>query len=174
MDAPLGLESGTVRVAPYDDRWPKLFRVEAVRIAAALSPLTVQLEHTGSTAVPGLAAKPVLDILAGYEDATLLDSLVAGFQAAGYDHRGPQGIPERQFFRRGQPRSYHVHLTAIDSQFWRDHLAFRDCLRADPVLRAAYGALKVELAGRHPSDREAYIEGKSAFVRAALDRADGR
>ena len=85
-------------------------------------------------------------------------------------HRGEQGIPGREFFRRGNSRSYHLHLTAIDSIFWRDHLAFRDCLRADDVLREAYAALKSELAARFPRDREAYIDGKGSFVNEVLAR----
>ena len=79
-------------------------------------------------------------------------------------HRGEQGIPGREFFRRGNPRAYHLHLTAIDSTFWRDHLAFRDRLRADNSLRDAYAALKRDLAARFPRDREAYIEAKGPFV----------
>lgn len=171
MTSPLGLASGTVVVVPYDPEWPDLFLREAARLTTSIAPLVLALEHSGSTAVPGLAAKPVLDILAGYRESVLLSSLVAALETAGYDHRGPQGIPEREFFRRGQPRSYHVHLTRIGSTFWKEHLAFRDRMRADPQLRDAYGALKLRLAGEHPRDREAYINGKTAFVRAALAHA---
>jgi GrpB-like predicted nucleotidyltransferase (UPF0157 family) len=89
-------------------------------------------------------------------------------KAAGYVHRGEQGIPGREFFRRGIPRSYHLHLTAIDSAFWRDHLTFRDRLRADEDLRDAYAALKRELAARYPRDREAYIAAKEPFVKEVL------
>ena len=172
MDSSLGLESGVVRVVPYDPQWPALFRAESSRIGLALVPLSLELDHTGSTAVPGLAAKPVLDILAGYVDASLLPDLIAGLQSAGYEHRGNQGIPERQFFRRGHPRSYHVHLTQVGSQFWRDHQMFRDRLREHAALRQAYAALKRELAARHPRDREAYIEGKGSFVRDVLSRGE--
>ena len=168
MDASLGLESGTVRLVPYDERWPGLFQAEAARIVATLAPLELVVEHTGSTAVPGLTAKPVLDILAGYKDPAILLALITGLQRAGYLHRGPQGIPDREFFRRGNPRSYHLHLTQVGSQFWSNHLSFRDHLRTDSALRDSYAALKLQLAARHPNDREAYIEGKSEFVRAVL------
>jgi GrpB-like predicted nucleotidyltransferase (UPF0157 family) len=169
----LGLESGTVQVVPYDAEWPKLFRSESSRIAEAIKPLELRLEHTGSTAVPGLAAKPVLDILAGYTDPDQLAQLVSALQRAGYVHRGPQGIPEREFFRRGEPRAYHVHLTLIGSRFWRDHLVFRDRLREDPSVRDAYAALKLRLAAEHPRDREAYIAGKTGFVRGVLGATSG-
>jgi GrpB-like predicted nucleotidyltransferase (UPF0157 family) len=86
-------------------------------------------------------------------------------------HRGEQGIPGREFFRRGNPRSYHLHLAAIDSAFWRDHLTFRNRLRADESLRDAYAALKRDLAARFPRDREAYIDAKAPFVKEILRTA---
>lgn len=168
MTSPLGLEAGTVVVVPYDAAWPQLFVEESARISAAIAPLALRLEHTGSTAVPGLAAKPVLDILAGYDDPAQRMRLVRALVDAGYDHRGPQGVPEREFFRRGTPRSYHVHMVVTGGIFWREHQTFRDALRADPALRDEYAALKYDLMRRHPTDRESYIEGKTSFVRTAL------
>jgi GrpB-like predicted nucleotidyltransferase (UPF0157 family) len=167
---PLGLESGTVLVVPWDARWPILYQQEEARIAAGLRPLALSLEHVGSTAVPGLAAKPVIDILAGYRSREELPGIIAALRGAGYEHRGENGIPGREFFRRGMPRSWHIHLVAADSGFWRDHLAFRDRLRADPALRDAYGELKRSLAARYPRNRTAYIDGKTAFVLAAIGR----
>lgn len=106
----LGLESGTVRLASYDPAWPGLFAAEAARIAGTSAPLSIRLEHVGSTSVPGLAAKPILDILAGRPAGEPLAPYVAAVVRAGYEHRGEQGIPGREFFRRGTPRAYHVHL----------------------------------------------------------------
>jgi GrpB-like predicted nucleotidyltransferase (UPF0157 family) len=170
MNQPLGLESGIVRVVPYDPRWPDLFQAELQRLRTALLPLVATIEHIGSTAVPGLAAKPVLDILAGYDDPELLQQYIMRFEAAGYEHRGEQGIPGREFFRRGNPRSYHVHLTRLGNTIWRQHLGFRDLLRSDPALRDAYADLKRQLAAQFPTNREAYIEGKAGFIQTALKR----
>ncbi|MFL5565296.1 MAG: GrpB family protein [Gemmatimonadaceae bacterium] len=166
----LGLESGIVRLVPYDPAWPTLFAAESERLQKlfAAAGLIVTLEHMGSTAVPGLAAKPILDILGGYHERTGLAKCIDVLIAAGYVHRGEQGIPGREFFRRGDPRSYHLHLTAIDSAFWRDHLTFRNRLRADEASRDAYAALKHDLAARFPRDREAYIEAKGPFVNEIL------
>ena len=86
-------------------------------------------------------------------------------------HRGEQGIPGREFFRRGDPRAYHLHLVVRDGTFWREHLAFRDALRNQPALREANAALKRTLAERYPRNREAYIEGKTAFVRRIVGEA---
>ncbi len=170
----LGLESGTVRVVPYDSAWPRLFLFEAERLHRlfARKNLSIVIEHTGSTAVPGLAAKPILDILAGYVQGADVQEYVSTFIEAGYVHRGEQGIPGREFFRRGDPRAYHVHLTAIDSGFWRDHRTFRDCLRADNALRDRYAALKLDLEAQFPRDREAYIAAKESFVKDVLANSE--
>jgi GrpB-like predicted nucleotidyltransferase (UPF0157 family) len=166
----LGLESGTVKVVPYDSTWPSLFAAEAERLRQcfAVAELPLIIEHTGSTAVPGLAAKPVLDILAGYQKGASVPAYIEVLTDAGYVHRGEQEIRGREFFRRGNPRAYHLHLTAIDSPFWRNHLTFRDRLRADNTLRDAYSALKRDLAARFPRDREAYIAAKESFVTKVL------
>jgi GrpB-like predicted nucleotidyltransferase (UPF0157 family) len=169
----LGLEPGVVRLVPYDSAWPRLFLEEAERLQGLLSAagLPITLEHTGSTAVPGLAAKPILDILGGYPAGAHLDDYVRALISAGYLHRGEQGIPGREFFRRGDPRSHHLHITAMGSTFWRDHLAFRDRLRADDSLRDAYAELKQTLATRFSRDREAYIDAKGPFITKILSRA---
>ena len=168
----LGLESGIVRLVPYDREWPNLFAAEAERLHKlfAAAGLDIALEHTGSTAIPGLAAKPILDILGGYAQGTPVSECINVLTSAGYVHRGEQEIPGREFFRRGNPRSYHLHLAAIDSPFWWDHLTFRNRLRADEALRDAYAALKYDLAARFPRDREAYIEAKGPFVNNVLAR----
>ncbi|HEU4629768.1 MAG TPA: GrpB family protein [Gemmatimonadaceae bacterium] len=176
--ASLGLERGTVRLAPHDPAWATLFAAEAARIGSALgTELPLDLEHVGSTAVPGLVAKPILDLLGGYPPGAPVAPYVAALVRAGYVHRGEQGIPGREYFRRGEPRAYHLHLVVRDGPLWREHLAFRDALRADAALRDAYAALKLELARRHARDREAYTEGKGAFVRevvaGALARGSG-
>lgn len=169
----LGLESGVVRVVPYDPAWPALYAAEVARVEGVLEGHGMRLlfEHTGSTAVPGLAAKPVLDLLVGRPADASRDAAIAALEAAGYVYRGEQGIPGRDFFRRGEPRRYHLHLTLVDSQFWRDHRAFRDHLRGHPEVAARYAELKRALAARHPRDRGAYIDGKSDFVAAVLAAA---
>ena len=165
----LGLDSGTVRVVPYNPSWPTLFVAEAQRLREALpSNLLIALEHTGSTAVPGLAAKPVLDLLGGHPRGALVEQYIPALAGAGYSYRGEQGIPGRHFFRRGEPRAYHLHLVEQDGTFWREHITFRNALRADVELRDEYAALKLSLARRYPRDREAYIEGKGAFVQCVL------
>lgn len=173
MFGSLGLASQTVRVVPYDPAWPELYAVEIARVEPILLSHAVSLvfEHTGSTAVPGLAAKPVLDILAGRRSDADRVPAIAALQAAGYVYRGEQGIAGRDFFRRGEPRQYHLHFTAVDSTFWRDHRTFRDYLRTHPDAAATYAILKRELAARYPHDRSAYIDGKTVFIQGILAEA---
>src|SRR5476649_2600080 len=120
MDASLGLESGTVRVMPHDPRWLTLFAQEAERLQGALAArnLAARIEHMGSTAIPGLSAKPIVDLLAGWDRVQDLPLLIAALQDAGYTHRGEQGIPGREFFRRGVPRQYHLHMAQFRGAFW--------------------------------------------------------
>lgn len=164
-----------MRLVAYDPRWLGLYEAEAARLASVIQPLSLRLEHIGSTAVPGLAAKPVIDILAGCDDPSALPARIAALVGAGYQIRGEQGIPGREFFCRGDPRAYHLHMVSLGSQLWCEHLAFCSWLRFSPVVREDYAVLKQSLAARHPHDREAYIEGKAPFIRAALRRtAEGR
>lgn len=174
MEEPLGLPRGTVVVVPYNPVWPRLYAQEAARLhhAARTAGLRLPIEHTGSTAVPGLAAKPVIDILVGYASQTERAIAREVFQSVGYAWRGEQEIPGRDFFRRGEPRQYHLHLAGIDSDFWREHLTFRDFLREHADVAQAYAALKITLANKFPRDREAYIRGKTSFVHSVLARAN--
>ena len=171
MTFPLGLARGTVAVVPFDPRWAALFQAEADRLQSDAPLDQLRIEHTGSTSVVGLCAKPIIDLLAGYPAGAAPDAFIETLVRTGYVHRGEQGIPGRHFFRRGDPRSYHHHVVEIGSPFWREHLTFRECLRGNAATRAAYAALKEGLAQRYPHDRESYIEGKSGFVRDVLARA---
>ncbi|MGI8498857.1 MAG: GrpB family protein [Gemmatimonadaceae bacterium] len=173
MSGSLGLTAGTVRLAPYDTTWPAFYVAEVARVEKNLAAhgIALSFEHTGSTAIPGMVAKPVLDLLAGRPAEVDRATTVAAIESAGYLYRGEQGIPGRDFFRRGEPRQFHLHLTLVGSVFWQDHRTFRDYLREHTDAAAEYAALKRELAERYPRDRAAYIEGKTAFVEAIPARA---
>lgn len=169
----LGLESKTVRIVSYDPRWPALFREEAERITAAVAEAglpPLDLEHVGSTAVPGLAAKPILDMAGGRDPSDAGTAYVAALEGAGYVYRGESGVPGRDFFRKGAVRSHHLHLVEKGGSEWSRYLGLRDALRSDPVLREQYASLKHALAERYPRDREAYIEGKSRFIDSVVGR----
>ena len=161
----------TVRLVPYDSTWPLEFATEAERIERACAGLPIRLEHIGSTSIPGLSAKPVIDILAGRPGNIRGTSYVEAFKQLGYEHKGAFGIPGRNYFRRGTPRTHHVHLVNWSSDLWSDHLLFRDYLRMHAEVAREYETLKRELAGLYLHDKEQYTDAKGPFVRSIVRRA---
>jgi GrpB-like predicted nucleotidyltransferase (UPF0157 family) len=173
----LGLASGIVQVSPPDAMWPAAFVAERARLLTAMGDLPVVIEHVGSTAIAGLVAKPILDLLAGRPADSDLQPYIAALESAGYLYRGEEGLPGREYFVRNGPdgrRTHHLHLVVKDGDFWISHLAFRDYLRRSPARMAAYAALKQDLATRYPNDRLAYTEGKADFIDETLRLAEIR
>jgi GrpB-like predicted nucleotidyltransferase (UPF0157 family) len=163
-------------IRPYDPRWAERGRAERERLAELLAPwLAGGVEHAGSTSVPGLAAKPVIDLMAAVGDLDVVAEQAAErlagdgwcYVPAELDQR-----PWRRFFVKpdasGQRREAHLHLIAAGHPRWREQIAFRDALRRDGRLAQRYADLKRELAGRHGHDREAYTEGKAQFIASVL------
>jgi GrpB-like predicted nucleotidyltransferase (UPF0157 family) len=172
----LGLQSGLVQLAAHNPAWAAAFAFERARLLAAVGPHPLAIEHIGSTAIPGIPAKPILDLLAGRSLDHDVAAYVTAFEAAGYQYRGEHGIPGRDYFVLDDAagrRTHHLHLVEEGGALWRSHLTFRDLLRARPERAAEYAALKQSLADRYPADREAYTEGKAAFVAAMLRLAAG-
>jgi len=165
--------SQPVEIVEYDPAWPRRFAEERDRIAAALGPAALVIEHIGSTAVDGLPAKPVIDIMVGVSDIERSGQAVAALIELGYDY-APEfesDIPERRYFYKGIPHTHHVHMVAQTSDFFDRHLAFRDHLRAHPEAAAEYSRLKRGLAARFRHDRDAYTEGKRRFVETVVEAA---
>ncbi len=158
-----------VLVVPYSDGWPELFAAEARRLEASLAPWLVgPLEHVGSTAVRGLAAKPVLDMLAPVGDLDAARAALPVLIRLGYrlgEHRLDEAL--WSYREDAGTRTHQLHLTRPDSALWRERLAFRDALRSDPALRAEYAELKQELSSR-TSDLGEYTAGKRDLVARVL------
>jgi NAD-dependent protein deacetylase/lipoamidase len=161
-----------VAVVDYDPEWPERFAEESERIRAALGDNCVEIHHIGSTAVPGLAAKPVIDISVGLRDLDLSDDKVASMMDLGYEFLGDFGLPGRLFFRKGGARStHHVHAVVLGGENWSRHLAFRDYLRSHPDEARLYGEQKRRLAADVDHDWYAYVERKNAFADELFKRA---
>lgn len=162
-----------VDLAPYDPAWPRKFEQERVRLAPVLAPwLAGTIEHIGSTAVPGLVAKPIIDIMAAVRDLpSSLDARTA-LRALGYMYF-PYRADVMHWFCKPSParRTHHLHLVPESSTLWADRIVFRDHLRASPSAAAEYAALKTALAVRYRFDREAYTDAKSGFIQSVLERA---
>ena len=161
-----------VEIAEYDPGWAAFFAARRDAIAAALGPLAQRIEHVGSTSVPGLAAKPIVDmdvVIAARDD---LAPVIERLSGLGYLHEGDLGVAGREAFAapEGLPR-HHLYVCAADSRELARHLAFRDYLRAHPEAVRAYAELKRSLAARQRDDREAYTSAKTEFVEQVLTRA---
>jgi GrpB-like predicted nucleotidyltransferase (UPF0157 family) len=168
-----GENNARIELVEYDSAWPARFDAEATRLARILP--TLRWHHIGSTAVPGLLAKPIIDMMALTDDVDR--PLPALISEAGYAY--PENynstLPERRWLCRPSAahRTHHLHLVADRDELER-HLRFRDALRADPGLADEYAALKRRLAAAMPDDREGYTAAKTAFVTAVDDRHDDR
>lgn len=163
-----GLPPGEVFLTPPSPEWPGLFEEEAARIAARLGSAVAAIEHYGSTSIPGIRAKPVIDLLIGLPRLDTALTLIGPMEELGYDFARHAGVPDHHVFGRGAARTHLAHFVEHDGSSWRQCLKFRDRLRADPGLAHAYEALKVELAVRFPHDRAAYTTGKGEFVASVL------
>ena len=164
--------SKPIKVVDYDPHWPMLFEDIAAPLRAAFADgLLTCIEHVGSTAVPGLPAKPIIDIDVVIPSRADLPDAIARLATLGYVHQGDLGITSRESFRR-PPDSppQNLYVCAEDSSELRRHLAFRDYLRAYPEEARRYGDLKRELAARHITDIDAYVDGKAEFVQDILHR----
>lgn len=165
-----GTSSAPVIVVPYDASWPGMFEVEQRILARVLAPwLAGPIEHVGSTAVPGLDAKPVIDIMVAVRSLEASRAAIPAAEDAGYLYWPYKADVMHWFCKPSDAhRTHHLHLVPHASQLWRARLAFRDALRADASLARRYARLKHELARRYRDDREAYTQSKSAFIRQVL------
>jgi len=161
-----------VIVLDYDPNWPRLFQSLCKRIADALGDMAEAIEHVGSTAVPDLAAKPIIDIDVLLASETTLPAAIERLASLGYIHRGNLGIPEREaFFAPANDPAHHLYVCPPCSAEFRRHVAFRDYLRAHPQDAKIYGDLKRALAEQYWEDRSAYNSAKTGFVVELTSRA---
>jgi GrpB-like predicted nucleotidyltransferase (UPF0157 family) len=162
-----------IRIEEHDPRWAQRAEAELRRVADALGPVAGRLEHVGSTAVPGLAAKPVLDLQLSVNAIEPREAYRPALERLGYLFVPDPESPDFHFFAKPpeRPRAFHLHVCEAGSEHERRHLAVRDFLRASPDMAAEYAALKRTLVAEHPSDRLAYIAGKEPYMRELERRA---
>ncbi len=168
--------NGSVVIVEYDPAWPRLFDEESARVREAAASSILAVEHIGSTAVPGLAAKPIVDIMAGVAGAEAAELCLEPLAGVGYTDVTPQPAEEKEWFyclgrHPSEGRGYHVHLMQYPSACWDRHVLFRDYLREHADVAREYEQLKRELAARYADDRPAYTEAKDDFIGGVLARA---
>jgi GrpB-like predicted nucleotidyltransferase (UPF0157 family) len=156
-----------VVVTPYDEAWKQNFKEIEEEIKTALGDLMLRIEHVGSTAVPGLSAKPIIDIDVVIAGQKQLPEVIKRLEAIGYEYEGDLGIPGREAFRyegKEHLRKHHLYVCPEDSPELKRHIAFRDYLRAHPAAVREYSRIKEEGAALYPRDIDRYIEHKSPFI----------
>lgn len=171
----MSVQSGQqlVQVVPYDASWPQAFALEAERIKKAMGDNCLEVHHIGSTSIPGLAAKPVIDMIPVVADISQVDEANARMQALGYAINGEYGIPFRRYFHKGgSQRTHHIHAFEAGHVDIERHLKFRDWMRTHTEDREAYARLKQDLARQYPQDIMAYCLGKERFI-ADIDKKAG-
>jgi len=162
-----------IEVIPYRNEWASMFETEAELIKQALGDNCIAIYHIGSTSVPGLAAKPIIDILPAVKNILQVDQATAEMEQLGYEAKGEYGMPFRRYFQKGgEKRTYNVHVYEEGNSEIERYLKFRDWMIAHPDDREAYGNLKKELALKFPNDILAYCMGKDEFV-AGIDIKTG-
>ena len=166
----LGLDRKTVLLVPYQEEWKKLFDSEERLIRGALGETALAVEHIGSTSIPGIKAKPIIDIMVGIRDLSELEKAIPALEKIGYEYRGEQGIKGRPFFRKGTVTASTYHLSVVEhgGEIWRKHKGFRDYLLKHKDAARKYNELKRNLAAEFKDDREAYTDGKTKFVEEIL------
>jgi len=172
----IGKMSLPVKMANYDPNWPKLFEKEKNLILGAIGHVIVRTEHIGSTAVPGLGAKPIVDILVAVNHLSDAKTCIEPLKRIGYKYkpRLEADIPERRFFGKGAPpkeQHYHLHMVELMSDFWERHLLFRDYLRTHPEAAQEYQKLKKQLAAKYGRNREGYTDAKTPFIESVVAKA---
>jgi len=161
-----------VEVVPHNPQWRDAFEAEAKHVAAALGENVVAIHHIGSTAIPNIYAKPVVDLLVEVRDITEADGQSSAMESLGYEVMGEYGIPGRRYFRKDNQegiRTHNIHAFEAGSAEVERHLAFRDYMIAHPVDAQRYSELKRKLAEKHPQSMDGYMDGKDGFIKE-IDR----
>ncbi|WP_205665661.1 GrpB family protein [Anoxybacter fermentans] len=170
----LGLKRGIVKLHPYTNEWKRLYEEEKNLLWSSIGNYVVDIQHIGSTSIPGIEAKPIIDIMVGVRNLEDGEKCVEFLEKLGYEYKGEHGIPGRLFFAKGDStmRTHHLHMVEWNSDFWRNHLLFRNYLRKHEDVAEEYLKLKRELAEKFAKDRDAYTAGKADFIQRVLKKAD--
>lgn len=171
MGYKIGLKRGTVVLQKYRQEWGTAFEIEKESLEKLLGDIAINIQHIGSTSVPGLAAKPVIDMLMAVKSLDDASDFRALLEKAGYEYRENGSDEEKLLFVKGpeELRTHYLHITRLDSPVWQNDIDFRDYLRSHPEAAAEYQKLKEMLASKYADRRENYTAGKSEFIRTILE-----
>jgi GrpB-like predicted nucleotidyltransferase (UPF0157 family) len=159
-----------VGVVSYNSNWKKMYKEESEKIRNVLGDIIIDIHHIGSTAIPGIKAKPVIDILVETKNIEAVDRYNSKMKELGYEAMGEYGIPKRRFFRKGgNNRTHHIHIFQVGNEEIERHINFKEYLIAHPDKAREYSKLKEELVNKYTYDVENYTNGKNDFIKE-IDR----
>ena len=169
----LGLDKNKVILVPYSKDWTEEFQAEKKRLHALLGDTALAIEHVGSTAIPGISAKPILDVAVAVKTTDVLKDLIPILSDNGYDVMDAIETKGEIVARKGPPeaRTHYVHVEVIDSVFWNNHIVFRDYLLAHPEVVKEYEQLKQKMFEKYKDDRKKYTAAKKQFIQSVLETA---
>ena len=169
----IGLKRGIVKLFEYQKGWVSLYKAEHQQLKSALNDFVSDIQHIGSTSVPGLCAKPIIDILIGVKTLENYVEYIDILKRIGYEFRECASEPDRKFFlkRNNDIRTHHLHIVEIDTEEWNKHIIFRDYLIDHKDTSGEYACLKYELARKFTEDRDNYTAAKSKFINMIVDKA---
>jgi GrpB-like predicted nucleotidyltransferase (UPF0157 family) len=169
----LGLDRKIVELVSYKKEWKTLFQKEKKLLLSAIGDFAPAVEHIGSTAIPQLEAKPIIDIMIGVRDFSEVEKYLSPLRKIGYEYRGELGIKGRPFFRKGTATAstHHLSLVRFGGEIWTRQLFFRDYLLEHAEAARSYGELKRDLAAKFKNDREAYTNAKTEFIEEILRKS---
>lgn len=169
----IGLQRKKVRLVAYKPIWKKLYRKEEKRLRNVFGKDILDIQHVGSTSIPGVKSKPIIDIAVGIKSLKLGRKFLKTLEKLGYKYRGSMGVAGRLFFAKGsrKNRTHYLHLEKFNSENWRSHIVFRDYLRRHKNAVKEYNKLKEELAKKYKNDRDTYTAKKEIFIEKIIKNA---
>ena len=169
----IGLKRGVVELKQYNPKWKDFYNQESKEITSAISKFIVDIQHIGSTAIPNIVAKPIIDIAVAIDSLKNIEKIIKPLEEIGFTYRGEQGVPDRHLFVKGgeECRTHHLHVTFKEHYEWKKHLVFRDYLLEHPKEARQYSKLKKRLKREYKGDRGAYTDGKTEFINRILEKA---
>ncbi len=169
----LGLRYGKVKLVPHSPEWKQHFQLEHKLLKKAIGHYVVEIRHIGSTAIPTIYAKPIIDIMAGLRQVEDVKHCIEPLKQIGYTYMGEQEIPGWHFFTKGNKsvKTHHLHVVEWKSEYWVTHILFQEYLCRHPEVAYAYEKLKLDLEQKYPDDRESYTRDKSDFIHAMTEMA---
>ena len=170
----IGLPRGTVKLIPYSSEWESLFAEEERLLRSSIGAYVVDIQHVGSTAIPGMEAKPIIDIAVALRRLEDVEKCIEPLGCLGYEYKAGEGHPGRFFFAKGDPRrrTHYLHMVEWNSDPWKSYIRFRDYLRQHKEAAREYARLKRELARKSQGNRDLYTPGKAEFIESVLRMAE--